>query len=687
VKKPVAVWNKRVDPASYPWFAERKVKPVTWEDLDNQLHTTALRQFEIERIVDETGKARYRVVRYKETLDLYTKVYDFGRVIWPLYNFVFAENFKEVVDEIANRKLYVFDIWGYVPTCDLESGLESGSCAEYRPPPEAHEYFLRKLGTKYFLGWDNGEQDGRYVGRYAKMFCPAPVTRRQAYEYFMEYFRRLCSDLHDYVISLSSLTFPHYFAHMGNHRLLGAETAQALPSVPMWYAFIRGAGKQYGILWYGNASVFNRWGYYNPDLEEDVRDTRSGYLTGPTVGTTLSLLKRLWYVELMYNCCMMSIEMGHLSSKRKVVKTVDGKTMEVPALTPIGELHLKAADWMRRHPDLGVMYTPVALILDFYTGWVPPRHLYTSDIYMVWGNMPYGKGDHQIDLFFREVYPGYEDCSFYHNERGFLTPTPCGDIFDVLLSNVEEFVLKRYNAAVILGDTHLEGELLEKIRSFVKAGGSLAVFANQLGEGCEDITGVRLTGRVKTSNHAIITTDDLRVSEPMFKFHELEVVDGEVLAATRKGEPLVVRRRISDAEVFTFASDYGLSERLPLRKPIVNECDRPLPSPYQLLQHVRGILLPWLRDFNLIEVYGQPIQYITSVTDEPTRLLVTLCNNDPMPWSGVIAIKGANIAKATNLMTDEPLPGGPMLRVEVPRLDVMIYELIADRPVVRFKEV
>ena len=60
--------------------------------------------------------------------------------------------------------------------------------------------------------------------------------------------------------ALSSLTLGHYFLQEGNHVLLGAETAQALPDSQLYYAFIRGAGKQYGVHWFGNASVFNRWG-------------------------------------------------------------------------------------------------------------------------------------------------------------------------------------------------------------------------------------------------------------------------------------------------------------------------------------------------------------------------------------------------------------------------------------------
>jgi hypothetical protein len=40
--------------------------------------------------------------------------------------------------------------------------------------------------------------------------------------------------------------------------MLGAETAQGLPNDQLFYAFLRGAAKQYGLLIWGDASIGNR---------------------------------------------------------------------------------------------------------------------------------------------------------------------------------------------------------------------------------------------------------------------------------------------------------------------------------------------------------------------------------------------------------------------------------------------
>ena len=126
----------------------------------------------------------------------------------------------------------------------------------------------------------------------------------------------------------------------GNHVLLGAETAQALPNNQLYYAFIRGAGKQYGVHWFGNASVFNRWGW--KDYGAVKRDGR--YVSDPEEGTSLSLVKRLLYTHYLYNCVMIGFESGWL-------------TESAPhALTPIGAIQRGAVEFVARHGQPGVMH-------------------------------------------------------------------------------------------------------------------------------------------------------------------------------------------------------------------------------------------------------------------------------------------------------------------------------------------
>jgi hypothetical protein len=191
-----------------------------------------------------------------------------------------APNVGELADEIKRRDLFLFDIWGYVPG----SG-PGGFWQQFQVPVGVFSLLESRLGAARWLGMDNGEQDGRYIADYAKQMQPTAAPRLEQYLKFHRYFERLTGELGNRMVALVSLGFGHYFLKEGLYTLAGAEAGQALPNNQVYYSFIRGAGKQYGVPWFGNASIFNRWGYKVYGDE--------GCDHGPLKGTSLSLLRRL----------------------------------------------------------------------------------------------------------------------------------------------------------------------------------------------------------------------------------------------------------------------------------------------------------------------------------------------------------------------------------------------------------
>ena len=132
--------------------------------------------------------------------------------------------------------------------------------------------------------------------------------------------------------TLVSLNFGHYFLKEGVYTMIGAETAQGLPNTQIYYSFIRGAGKQYGVPWFGNASVWNRWGWKNYSGVTD-------YNGGDTKGTSLSLLKRLIYSHIMYNCVAVGFESSFLNGKDE--------------LSPVGKIQQSANRWVSEERESG----------------------------------------------------------------------------------------------------------------------------------------------------------------------------------------------------------------------------------------------------------------------------------------------------------------------------------------------
>jgi hypothetical protein len=531
---PHRVYSHLLNPREHPDYDRRAVKPPTWETFKNRTQFTCLRGF---------GQKDNRLVGFAEEIEKFTRTYELGEVIWPSYDTLFARNLGDLADEIKRRDLYLFDIWGYVPG----SG-PGGYWQQFTPPPDALTALESKLGERW-LGTDIGEQDGRYVGGYAGQMTPASASRFEQYLNFQRHFERMGDDLGNKHAALVSLNFGHYFLKEGTYTLIGAETAQALPNNQVYYAFIRGAGRQYGVPWFGNASIFNRWGYKTYGSSGGS----GGETHGPTKGTSLSLMKRLLYSHILYNCVAVGFENGWF----------EGDT-----LSPIGRIQQSAQCWVKENGQPGVMHTPVALLLDFYSGWSFPRHLYSGDVYRVWGNRPYEAGDYFTDAVLDLLYPGYQDSSYFHDESGFIAATPFGDIADCLLSDAPLWALERYAVILVAGELGGGCEVRDKLQAYAERGGHLVITAGNV---------AKLPGGIAGCTN----------------------VTANSTAACGRGW------------VTFFASPFGVRPDPTPGQTLRSETDKPLPRLFRMAPDVRLTLETILRSQQLFAVHGDGLSQIT----------------------------------------------------------------------------
>jgi hypothetical protein len=528
------VYQHLLEPREHPDYDRRPVQPPSWDTFKQRTQFTALRGFEMD------GS---QIVRFVEELEKFTRTYELGDVIWPAYPILMATNLDALAEEIKRRDLYLFDIWGYVPG----SG-PGGYWQQFKPPASAFAALTAKLGDRW-LGTDIGEQDGRYIGGYAGQMTPSSASRFEQYLNFQRHFERMGDDLGHRHATLVSLNYGHYFLKEGTYTLIGAETAQALPNNQVYYAFIRGAGKQYGVPWFGNASIYNRWGYKS----YDVTGGSGGDTHGPTKGTSLSLMKRLLYHHILYNCVAVGFENGWF----------DGN-----ALSPIGRIQQSAQRWIKTNGQPGVMHTPVALLLDFYSGWTFPRHLYSDKIYRVWGNLPYEPGDFFTDAVLDLLYPGYQDSSYFHDESGFIVPTPYGDIADCLLSDAPAWLLARYPTIIVAGELAGGREIRDKLQAYLDAGGHLAITGGNL---------AKLPGGLA----------------------------GHTNASPVRTIPC------GQGSLTLLSSDFGLEPQSQHQAALRSDVDRSLPKPYRLREEVRAALTNLLQQQSLLGVGSPQLSYVT----------------------------------------------------------------------------
>jgi len=633
-----------VDPQIYPEYLKRPVKAVTREDLGNKIQFTTFRVFTI-----KDGE----IINYKEDLDIYTKKFKLGNIIWPFCNTLFAKNFKELVNEIKSRGLYLFDFWGYVPGSDPTRQ----SWGQYSPPEEAIKYMRETLGN-HFLGLDNGEQDGRYIGGYAPLMCPSYRDLKRQYFNFSRFFEALGDDLYHHLAVLCSLNFGHYFAKEGDTIILGEESGQALPNVNVWFSFLRGASKQYGILLFGNVSVWNRWGYKCYESEGKER----GYEWGPESGTSLSLLKRLLYTEYMYNCEILGFEQSWLTNDN-TEKRIKGE--EVPfqkdpskaELSPVGEIQAKAVEFVERYGRPGVLYTPIGILMDFFNGWTFPRHLYTDEVYKIWGNLPYRPGDYQIHALFSMLYPGYENSSYFKDERGFLTATPYGDSFDVIFSDARREVFDIYNKIFVAGEIELELELIDKLLRYVKEGGHLILSINQLPK---DKKILKLFGIDAIADDTTIakeaTYKDNKYQEKSFEIKKVKPLKETEIIAYAEGLPLIIRSNRDKGKIDVICTPFGISSEGLKEIKVDNSPEKEIPLVYDFLNVIKAYLEDIFNEELLIDLDNKNLQYCVDLLEDGRVMTLSVTNNTEETQFFNIRTRVGDIEKIEELEIESPPP-------------------------------
>ncbi len=721
--------NKPITPEDSPRYNQVEPKPVARRDLPKDFQESV-----------QMGWNDYLI--YNAMFD-----YDFATAIRPFTAWMWVNRpqdgeepgWREIAKKYAEKGLIINSIWGI--RHGIPFNLGSG---EMVVPDDVQEFLMETFGPR-FLGWENGEQDGEYLGQYVFGSFNWPKqsperSRKEAYEDFVRFSRDTLDVMfHHYVVTIGSLGFSHYYAEL-NHRMIGLELGTGLQSSIMRCAFLRGASRQYDLLTHGHISMFIPSIEQKPDFygtkcyPKEGRGIKIEFQYGyPDGGISTHLAKRLWFAAYMYGFSLCGTEGGlfyddmcglpkdfsgieaegvrpDLPVERENASVCDvasdvqrrnlhrGSDLE-HNLTPFGREFRKWVWITRARPNRGVQYSPVALVLDFHHGWCPPIHkgLGQSEPERVWGNIPYNMGDFQIDQFFHWVYPGYGEYAYAPNQRGCLTPTPFGDSFDVLLHNASEDALKKYQAVVLLGQMPDDAGFAANLEAFVRSGRSVVLCTRQMTGGIADLAGVTVKDKdlKDATAKSLVTGKTYREAEYVY---DLVETDGaEVLATNDAGHPLVCLNKVGDGHVFVVTPvfwangerpDYVWHKRedLPWDMSYRNDFirGRPFP-PVNFLKVVQEIVGSVLESYTLIKIKGRPIQSIVNVTDDPYKLLVTLINNAEAPWDGTVEVKGTQIESCHEwLSSGETCIEDGKLLAALPATDVRIYELTCEDSFLKF---
>ena len=554
-------YSHPLDPLGHPDYTRRPHKVPSWETFEQTPQFVCLRSLPDENFVD----------------------HGLGKVFWPNGDILLDPNLDENLARVKAMGGYVFNVGGFV----------GGSTPRGSFPKTATTHVHDVMGDR-FLGMDIGEQDGRYIFVAKGRQHPFADTRSKQFLETYKYIQRVADIQGNWMSALHVYWYWHYPMKEGTVCLAGAETQNKVTSSPVQYAFIRGAGKQYGVHWFGNVALWNPWGYKGYFADNET--------CGPTKGTSLNLMRRLLYSQYMYNSVILSFEGSWFTNEYNPMKG--------GPLSPIGILQRDAVRFVKDQGQPGEMHAPVALLTDFFSGWMPARTEVCA--YKVCNAIPYGPGDYLTHSVFSLLYPGYEDCGVYHDERGTYTNTPHGDMADAILTDISAWALERYGLVVAAGDLPSAGpELRGKMEHFVQNGGRFIVTA----ENARRLWPEWKFGNARSfpPNSTLDLADGGKVEEAnAFELVPVDELPPSAGVVARCGKATAAADvPMGRGRVTLLLSPYGITaEALTGVQWKPGTRDKALEQPYVLLRHVRNVLKDAIEAQQLFSV-GDNLGFIT----------------------------------------------------------------------------
>jgi hypothetical protein len=433
---------------------------------------------------------------------------------------------------------------------------------------------------------------------------PEGATREECYAWLREFFdgrRRLRAHSNAPMpdgVPFYTLTGHSWYAPYGAQwagDLIGLEVGENIIAMQAQIAFLRGAARQNALpfyiqmsQWYGGTIPLFEEGEdeYTPhDLDEAavLEGISKGGIAIPNGGHAPSLLSRMWHVAWLSGAAIVCPE----NCQQNFFTGTQQENWQKPerervSLSPIGKRAQQFMGLVEEHPDIGVPYTPFAVMLDEHAGFngfplTQPRP---------WNVLPPTWEDRQISLFWETVFPRSMYLDFLPgvddelSDRR-LVASPYGDTFDALLSNASADVLASYPALFLVGPHGFDDDLVARLRDYVDAGGKLfAAYGHDLPDGIAERYGTateRLpaemdTVRWLTPAHWGVDEETLRARKAGLAYlpYEQEFITSlraklqplveSLLPVRVEGDVEYVVNRTADGWVVGLVNSYGVTK-------------------------------------------------------------------------------------------------------------------------------
>ncbi len=232
-------------------------------------------------------------------------------------------------------------------------------------------------------------------------------------------------------------------------------------------------------------------------------------------------------------------------------------------LSTIGHVVKDMLDFTDRHPQRGIIYSPIGLMLDYSRALSAFGKSYSRKIIN-------DDADDMTACILNALFPEPPQIagSGPHGSTYFRA-APYGELFDLLKPNkpdsmIESKALENYKILFALGGMTFNEHFSKIIKDYVAQGGVFVINASDITEYIEgDFTGLTLKGKktVEAGGEIICKEYDFASIEKQYTLNTVHLKSAEVIYENSDGDPVVVVNRYGQGHVITLLPHYGLADQ------------------------------------------------------------------------------------------------------------------------------
>jgi hypothetical protein len=343
-------------------------------------------------------------------------------------------------------------------------------------------------------------------------------------------------------LSANSIALAHLFREAGS-RVVGYEEDSTNYHVPMRIAFERGAARQYNGAWinYASGNFGDSCNYFS---QEPVvpRGAKSWFHSkyAVTDGVSAGWYRKLYYLNYLGGASAVYWEQ---SLSNQFIKPGPG---EHPIeLSPFGRGTDDFMEFVKRLPDRGEPYTPIAFLLSRAHGYEP-----VNNYCKMLDFFPLDRADLELrELFNVAWHPaGVVEGKPAAPDVQSMPSGVYGNLFDVLVDRPERAkAIFDYPIVWAAGDVDQGGPWHAALEEYVRKGGTLVVNIEAAKSLPPKLLGLKPTGKTLTADEWAPAVGE---SRPAVPFEVVEVaLDGATTLAWAGKAPLVTRNAVGEGAV------------------------------------------------------------------------------------------------------------------------------------------